>query len=492
MNESLYLKLRPLLLDKEKSIREAVLRVLRYSCVNDQAFLLMAKTSLPMLITRCIERDPKQTALTERFHALKLISYWVETHPQSVPRAFFQSLVAIASHSPEDQLKKPVIEILRLGAVYCTELCAAAGGLNVLVESLIDPGCPEIAESIVMTLIYLINEPKTRACLHAGTDFGYILSIFTDVTGNVTEMKKDPQVSLEQQLMQARKAIVALLKTWNGLIYLTSDTNGLRSLVQALNQPVSALVKRAIFDIFADVLNVSLARQDWEVKSSGENLLNAYLVMVIHAFNMCGLCEVLTMLATSSDGDLAERAQELFKKFTQLSSVLLPEEPRFRGLIELAADFKATNPSRRFRASKALRDLGNSCMQIVPVGPELRKNLSSYVLRALEFTLMTPQGFPYSVQLKGIWAPLRAELDYNIDSTQFAVLLKTTNVPTFPQEDTRWDWRVLAELFESNLQKPARMKEALETKFVRPLLKYFEPVKGKFLDKPWVGLRYDR
>ena len=486
----MYQKLRPLLLDKEKSIREAVLRIIRYSCVNEEAFLLMTKTSLPLLITRCIEREPKQTAITERFHALKLISYWVETHPQSVPLIFFQSLVAIATHTPEDQLKKQVIEILRQGAMYCTEMCAISGGLNVLIESIIDPSCAVISESIVLTTIYLINEPKTRAYLCASTELDYILSIFTDVTANFQEMKKEQQQLIEQQLQLGRKAIVAMLKTWNGLIYLTSDPNGLRSLVQALNQPVGPMVKRAIFDIFTEVFNISLGRcgdeREGEGSRGGDSLLNTYMIMVIHAFNLCGLCDILTTIATTTDSELTERAHELLKKFTQLSSILLPAEPRFLGLIEFATDFKTPNPSRRFRAAKALRELGDSCLQVAPLGAEQRKNMSSYLLRAIEFTLSTPQGVPYATQLKGIWAPLRAELDYNTDSTQFAALLKATNVPTFRKDDNRWDWKMLLELFESNLQKPVRMKEALEIKFARPLLKYFAPAKGKFLDKPWV------
>ena len=144
----------------------------------------MIANNIPLLTTRCLERDAKQTFLMERFQALKLISHWVETDPNSVPRIFFQSLVAIATHTPEDQIKKPVIEILRKGSIFCTNLCSWSGGLNVLIESIIDPSCAEISETVVLTLLYLINEPKTRAYLRCYVDLGFLLSIFTEISGN--------------------------------------------------------------------------------------------------------------------------------------------------------------------------------------------------------------------------------------------------------------------------------------------------------------------
>jgi len=450
----------------------------------------MNQHQIPLLLARCIEKDAKQTFVMERFQTLKLISHWVETDPHSVPRIFFQSLVAIATHTPEDQIKKPVIEILRKGSIFCTNLCAWSGGINVLIESIIDPGCSDISESIVLTMLYLINEPKTRSYLRPYIDLGYLLSVFTEISGNEKEMKKEVQSRLELQLYLGRRAVVTLMKNWSGLIYLTSDPNGLKSLVQALNQPVRSVVKKAIFDIFFDIFNINMSYDEDRTKGSlksvnSDNLLNTYMIMVIQAFNLCGITDVLIKLATSTETELTEKSQQLLKKFMQLSSILLPVEPKFLSLIELASDFKTLDPSLRFRASKTLRELGDCYKQTTAITAELKKNMSAHFLKAVEFTIGTPQGVPYSTQLKSIWGPLRAELDYDLDSAQFQALLKSTNVAYFKNEESKWGWEVMLELFENNLQKPIRMKEALNTKFIKPLLKFFQPGKGKFVEKAW-------
>ena len=451
----------------------------------------MRQKGLPLMISRCVERDVKQIFLMERFQALKLISYWIETNPQSVPRIFFQSLVAIAIHVPDDQIKKPAIEILRKGSIFCTKLCAWSGGLRVLIGSIIDPVCADISESIVLTLLYLINDPRTRAYLRPYIDLSCLLSIFTESRGSEIEMRKEALAKLEMQLELGRRAIVILMKNWSGLIYLTSDSNGLKSLVQALNQSIRTIVKKAIFSIFFDIFNINMSYDEDRTKGSlksvnSDNLLNTYMIMIIEAFNLCGIYDVLINLTVSTENELTESAQQLLKKFMQLSSILSPIEPKLLSLIEMASDFKSSDPSLRFRASKTLRELSDCYKSTTEITPELKKNMSSYFLKSVEFTIRTPQGVPYTNQLKSIWGPLRAELDYYLDSSQIIALIKSTNVPTSKNEDTKWDWKKLLELFENNLQKPIRMKEALNMVFIKPLLKFFQPAKGKFVEKPWI------
>ncbi len=451
----------------------------------------MVQSHIPLLISRCLERDAKQNFLMERFQALKFISHWVETDPLTVPRVFFQSLVAIATHTAEDQIKKPVIEILRKGSIFCTSTCAWAGGLNVLIESVIDPGCADISESIVLTLLYLINEPRTRSYLRPYVDLGYLLSIFTEIGGSEKDMKKEQQSRLEVQLLLGRRAVVTLMKNWSGLIYLTADPNGLRSLVQALDQPIRPMVKRVIFDIFFDVFNINMSYDEDRTKGSlkivnSDNLLNTYMIMVIQAFNLCGIYDVLIKIATSTENVLTEKAQQLLKKFMQLSSILLPVEPKFLSLIELASDFKSADPSLRFRASKTLRELGDCYKQTTTITPEFKKNMSDYFLKSVEFTISTPLGVPYTSQLKSIWRPLRAEMDYDLDSSGFIGLLNSTGVAESKNNTCKWDWFKILELFETHMQKPVRMKEALNVKFIKPLLKYYQPGKNKFVEEAWV------
>ena len=450
----------------------------------------MRHKGIPLMISKCVEREVKQSYLIERFQALKLIAYWVETSPQTVPRLFFQSLVAIAGHVPDDQMKKPAIEILRKGSIFCTSLCAWSGGLSILIGSVIDPACADISESIVLTLLYLINDPRTRAYLRAYIDINRLFAIFTENRGNERDLKKESLARLETQLELGKRAIVTLMKNWSGLIYITADSNGLRSLVQALNQPTMVVVKKAIFSIFFDIFNINMSYDEDRTKGSlksmnSDNLLNTYMIMIIEAFNLCGIYDVLIKIATSAESELTESAQQLLKKFMQLSSILLPAEPNLLSLIEMASDFKSSDPSLRFRASKTLRELGECYKNATIITPEFKKNMSNYFLRSVEFIIGTPQGVPYTTQLKSIWGPLRAELDYDLDPSQFTGLLKSTNVAAFKNDESKWNWKLLLELFENNLKKPIRMKEALNMVFIKPLMKFFQPGKDRFVDKPW-------
>ncbi len=102
------------------------------------------------------------------------------------------------------------------------------------------------------------------------------------------------------------------MKNWSGLIYLTSDPNGLRSLVQALDQPVHLIAKKAIFEIFFSIFNINMSYDEEKVKGNlkyfnNDNLLNTYMVMVLQAFYYCGIYEVLIKLATQSEPDLSLR-----------------------------------------------------------------------------------------------------------------------------------------------------------------------------------------
>jgi rapamycin-insensitive companion of mTOR len=101
------------------------------------------------------------------------------------------------------------------------------------------------------------------------------------------------------------------VKNWSGLIYLTSDPNGLRSLVRALDQPIRPIVKKAIFDVFFNIFNINMSYDEDKVKGNlkyfnSDNLLNTYMVMVLQAFYYCGIYDVLIKLATSADQELAD------------------------------------------------------------------------------------------------------------------------------------------------------------------------------------------
>lgn len=93
--------------------------------------------------------------------ALKLITKWIEVSPKNFSKYLANSLVAFTEQCDE-QLKKAAVELIRKLALYHSELCAWCGGIKVLIESIVDPAVQDISESIVYTLLFLMNDPKQR------------------------------------------------------------------------------------------------------------------------------------------------------------------------------------------------------------------------------------------------------------------------------------------------------------------------------------------
>lgn len=74
---------------------------------------------------------------------------------------------------------------MRQLALANPELCAHSGGIKLLIESVLDIQISEISESIIYTLLFLLNEPKYRNVIKVHLDFPKLFSIFTDVDSPV-------------------------------------------------------------------------------------------------------------------------------------------------------------------------------------------------------------------------------------------------------------------------------------------------------------------
>lgn len=128
-----------------------------------------------------------------------------------------------------------------------------------MIDCLLDPNLKNIQvrqDFIIATLLLLISDPKTRLYFRSQADLTRILHIFTQIDGVDKELKKDmlEKVLVQQQL--ASKAFVNIMRNWAGVIYMTSSTLGLRSLIDSLNQPVRIYNKIAILDMFMEIFNV--------------------------------------------------------------------------------------------------------------------------------------------------------------------------------------------------------------------------------------------
>jgi len=96
------------------------------------------------------------------------------------PKFLANSLIAFTELSNEF-FKKEAIETIRLLALANLEVCAHSGGIKLLIESVLDTSISEMSESIIYSLLFLLNEPKNRNIIKIHLDFPKLFSIFTDV-----------------------------------------------------------------------------------------------------------------------------------------------------------------------------------------------------------------------------------------------------------------------------------------------------------------------
>ena len=106
-----------------------------------------------------LEREAEY--LPERMQALKVITRFIKVSPESLPMAIVRSVVSIAAHQ-EDPFHRVCLETLREMGVTNSTMVATADGFRVLMDAVLDPHCSDIAESILMTFLYLLHDVSTR------------------------------------------------------------------------------------------------------------------------------------------------------------------------------------------------------------------------------------------------------------------------------------------------------------------------------------------
>jgi hypothetical protein len=367
--------LRSLSADKEAAIRAQSLRCIRY-CINDNSSaLLMYKLNLDLFIVRGLERESRY--MWERMQAFKLLKKLAQIAPSLITRSLMQSLLAIAEQ-PKDDFRRVSLDLLRELTLASPELVAQCNGIRVIIDAILDPACADIANSLTLTLLYLLDTESTRKYLRPGLDLVRLLAVFTDTTapdGNERESRR----------AAAHRCLIMIMRSWTGILCLTSDVSALRSLVQVLGLPQSVTgaswAREAVFDLLFEILQV-VRSQDLRAQaqntsamsqsnkytniwvSAGPNLLHSYVVMVLMAFIECGLIETLTQVGCSNDPDFSGLATKLLVEILKLSADLLPRSvcAQLNSLplvVSQAAQFSGDDVSSRVRALHLLTALSN-------------------------------------------------------------------------------------------------------------------------------------
>lgn len=448
--QSIFPNLRYFLVSGEKDIRVAGLRTVRYSLILPKALELIQDCSLHLFALRAFETEGRNQ---ERIELCKIMRQWIEIDPGSFPKSYASALVAVAE-TENEEFRDVALEFLRYLSILNTPIVAWSGGFRCLLTALLEGKCqPAASENIILSFLYLLNEPKTREYLKPNIEFSRLFSVFTELETGLKESEADAQMKM------SKNAIVLMSRTWPGLIYLASS--GLKAMIQSLVQPVAQEVKEAILDTVYEMLTVAA-----DSTQQAHNLLNNYLAMLLQALLYCDLHTSLTHLAIKDGTYLADKARKLLRSVNKIAADLLPEVPQFPLMLD------TTNAGK---AAEIVADM-DSAMRFQRLPDD-----SNLLVVSCEFvSFENTRGVSSSNWvLSGIY---QQHLINSIDDSAFVQQLNRSNVSKEPQ---RWEWSLINDIVAGPLSSPSRFQVALRTKFLKGLLVYFLPSKRLFVELEW-------
>jgi rapamycin-insensitive companion of mTOR len=170
------------------------------------------------------------------------------------PQYLAFSLVALAElpvatsieERKKDQIPQHIkafaIDILMIMSTKNTKLCCICGGFTLLVNCVTDPVFHEKSYDIISKLLIFVNDPKYRELTSTYIDFRRVFHVLTDLDNVFLEEGYKARNNLEMlsrfqsRLGLAKNAIVTLLKSWVGLIYIGNDPTAIYSLLETLKE----------------------------------------------------------------------------------------------------------------------------------------------------------------------------------------------------------------------------------------------------------------
>ncbi|GBC19604.2 hypothetical protein RIR_jg41870.t1 [Rhizophagus irregularis DAOM 181602=DAOM 197198] len=472
--------------DPVKEVRIAGYRALRYLIADTETLKQITDLHYDIFIMRSLAKDPKLFN-DEREQVLKLLRTFsdVPGGTKLIPLGVMRAIVSIAEQ-PDEKLRNICLETLAEIMIREPKIVTSCGGMRVLLQALID-GPVELAEYLIMALLYVIDTPDSRECIRPGVDLEIVLSGFTDACNKGSKF--------EQQVRASSRAISVLLKSWTGIIYLCRDNKqAIKSIVESL-RITSDETREIMLDMFFDIFRIKApnwypnflsgkritvyGNPEQKDNNIGEpppssinvhdrlNLLDHHLVVLLDIFMDSGLLDALVEIIEDKNQHVARKATLFIGEILQLSNRLLSVSRSIRiqslpRLFSLATKFD--DEIVRHSATAALSHIDNlnrtrNRLQINSVDNDSSLNPRSRNARQVE-----------NVKIK---------MGMQIDDKHFVSLLMESQVLS-TKDGKKWDFETMMELLQGPLLNPRRLEEAIRSKFVKRLIGFFRPTSRRF------------
>jgi len=200
---------RSFLLSPSREMRAASLYCL-YIYVKEQTLLeALREQGLHYLISMSFERE--KGATTERIQALKLVRSMQAIDPLAMPRCIVQSLVAVASDSDDILCSASLLALAEM-ATTNTAIVSLCGGIPVIISAAVSPLHKDIQQPLVLCLLYMLNNSKSRAYIRPQSDIRLLFAPLTN-TCEVSSKTSSP-AQQRQAWLCCISALCLMLKSF--------------------------------------------------------------------------------------------------------------------------------------------------------------------------------------------------------------------------------------------------------------------------------------
>jgi rapamycin-insensitive companion of mTOR len=154
------------LISCDSILRSIIIRLVRMLLKDSGFCASVVEEEFHWLLVMSLERDHE--FVQERMQALKCMRRFIELAPATFPIAFARSLVAVANNK-DDNIRRVCLETLRELVIVNAEVVVRVNGLSSLLDAVIEPNTQDMSESILLSVLFLLNDPKNRfACSEVG------------------------------------------------------------------------------------------------------------------------------------------------------------------------------------------------------------------------------------------------------------------------------------------------------------------------------------
>jgi hypothetical protein len=493
---------RKTILNRVKEVRANSIRILRYCAISREYIKMIFSMNFEIFIIRSLIKDHKNFRFDDNLEfqqSLIFIRSIIDKNNSVdlLPESIVRLIIAFAEYIDEKLRNIFILTLCEL-AIKNTALVAKCNGIKTLFHLLVD-GPNEMASTLTMTIVHLLDSEDTRCYIKPSVDVEMIVSTLTD-SSQVTTDKQ----SYIKKLESSSKIILTLFQSWAGFIYLCIDNKeSIRSIVHSMtypNEELQEVLLKLLFNLFKIKLpkwypkfisgkNLKIYTYKNginDVKSSiitstKNNIFNYYLSILLMAFIESNIFEVLIHLIQQDQKVISSKAKVLIGELLDLSNRLLPvsyiiELHALPNLFATAVDF---NDEQRHEATEAIFHIDN-----------LRKKKEKVIVVTNEEVnncTVWKSGLKKAIENKKIGRTQRQieqvklQMGLVMDDVHFRNLVNETQ---YTKDFSKWNWSAIIELVNGPLLNPKRLEEALSSGLMKKLLLFYKPSNHQFSDIP--------